>query len=86
MLAPIIICYLELKFSNYKLEMESQMKLNSNEEDLDKSFEPRNSKMERLIFYTIEFENLCERKLSKDYEKSSNFSQGFVKTLLARSN
>ena len=66
--------------------MESQVKPNSNEENLDKSFEQRNSKMERLIFYTIEFENLCERKLKKDYEKNSNCDQSFIRTLLARSN
>ncbi|RNA38515.1 calcineurin-binding cabin-1 isoform X1 [Brachionus plicatilis] len=80
-LAPIIICYLELKFSNYKLEIESQ---NSDDEDLDRSIEPRNSKMDRLIFYTIEFENLCENILRRNSENSSENNQDIIKTLLAR--
>lgn len=73
---------MELKFSDLKLEIESQ---NSNEEDLDRSFEPRNSKMERLVFYTIEFENLCENIMKLDKEKCLENNQEFMRTLLVRS-
>ncbi|CAF0778497.1 unnamed protein product [Brachionus calyciflorus] len=61
--APIIICYYDLKFSKYKLEIESR---NSNEEDLNISFEPRDLKMEKLIYDLQEFENVSEEYF--DYE------------------